>query len=95
MLVVLGGGASCDRGGHRPHNHPSNHPNLDQETYPDINTVPFGEHATASRTWHGKMSEDQARQLDHETLVDARTVLSQQGDTLRAEAGLAPREVRS
>jgi len=96
ILLLAGGLASCDTSTHVSKNpastsHMSTPPALVHDTYPDINTVPFGETATASRAWHGDVPEDHARKIDQQSLDDARTLLSQQGDTLRAEAGLPPR----
>jgi hypothetical protein len=84
LLGLLGG---CDVGSHL-----ANRPELTQETYPDINTVPFGEEARASRAWHGGQPEEKARGQDQHTLDGAQKRLCDEGAKLREEAGLPPRD---
>jgi hypothetical protein len=84
LLGLLG---ACDIGSHL-----ANRPELTQETYPDINTVPFGDSAGASRSWHGGQPEEQARGQDQQTLDVAQKRLCDEGAKLREEAGLPPRD---
>ena len=69
----------------------SGQPELGEVPYPDVNTVPFGAEAEASRRWHEGV-DAVARNTDERFLETDRQRLEAQGDLLRREAGLPPRE---
>ena len=61
-------------------------------SFPDINTAPFGVHATQSRYWHGDTNEGRARAQDSLTLEAQRLSLLAEGAALRGEALISPKE---
>ncbi len=55
-------------------------------SYPDINSVPFGENATRSRLWHGPFNETVSREMDKKNLDIQRLSLEKKGQRLRRKA---------